>query len=272
VDANPDYRRVRQQQQRQGSKQEPANRGNRFFRCIVVCFPFELTSRAAGQGPHPQELHGRFGGGLRLLFQLKFQVRIGCVASFPVPFHSSLEFLSRAVCARCRRNCLLLLRGRCRRRVCVFVCAFVGRVSGEFSPPSGSTTPSPAEGIAALVRDSLLRAPAPSSRRRRGGRRRRISHWETPSPPPKTQAYNAAYSSSFPMLNGPFFKKLHRKPDPLPPARRSRTGPWALQFPKFGVVSPSFVHCLRLESSTVSQHTGLQRPSPWQPFSDSPCP
>jgi hypothetical protein len=24
------------------------------FRCIVVCFPFELTSRAAGQGPPPQ--------------------------------------------------------------------------------------------------------------------------------------------------------------------------------------------------------------------------
>jgi hypothetical protein len=54
VDANPDYRRDRQQQQRQGSKLEPANRGNRFFRCILVCFPFELTSRAAGQGPHPQ--------------------------------------------------------------------------------------------------------------------------------------------------------------------------------------------------------------------------
>ena len=41
--------------------------------------------RAAGQGPHPQEPQG---GGLRLLLQ----VRIGCVASFPVPCHRSFKF------------------------------------------------------------------------------------------------------------------------------------------------------------------------------------
>jgi hypothetical protein len=51
---------------RQGSKQDPANSCDLCFRCVVVCFPFELTPRAAGRSRAQQE--GCFGGGLRLLW------------------------------------------------------------------------------------------------------------------------------------------------------------------------------------------------------------
>jgi hypothetical protein len=78
---------------------------------------------------------------------------------------------------------LLLRRGRRLRRVCAVIRGCVrgsesgGCASGDFLPPS--TTPSPAEGIAALASASPLPSPLPSSsprpRGRRGGRLRRCS-------------------------------------------------------------------------------------------------
>jgi hypothetical protein len=54
-------------------KQEPGNRCNRCFRCIVDCFPFELTSRAAGQGlpsPHRPGLCSLFSRSLPSQIQI----------------------------------------------------------------------------------------------------------------------------------------------------------------------------------------------------------
>ncbi len=52
-------------------KQEPANRCNRCFRCMVDCFPFEFTSRAAGQGlPSPHRLFCLFSCSLPSQFRI----------------------------------------------------------------------------------------------------------------------------------------------------------------------------------------------------------